>query len=34
MDPNATFAAVYLSLWLCKLTHLVPAAWYEEPFAA
>jgi hypothetical protein len=34
MDPIATFAALYLSLWLYKLTHLVPAAWYDTECSA
>ena len=34
MDSIATFAAVYLSLWLYKLTHLVPAAWYDTECSA
>jgi hypothetical protein len=34
MDPIMTFASVYLSLWLFKLTHLVPAAWYDTECSA
>ena len=34
VDPITTFAAVYLSLWLCKLTHLVPAAWHDTECSA
>ena len=29
MEPIAAAAALYLSLWLYKLTHVVPAAWYD-----
>lgn len=34
MDPMATLAALYLSLWVCKLVHLVPAAWYDTKCSA
>ena len=34
MDPIAIAAAVYLTLWLYKLTHLVPAAWYDTQCSA
>ena len=34
MDPIAIVAAVYLTLWLYKLTHLVPAAWYDTQCSA
>ena len=29
MEPIAATAALYLSLWFYKLTHVVPAAWYD-----
>jgi hypothetical protein len=34
MDPIAMLAALYLSLWICKLVHLVPAAWYDTECSA
>jgi len=34
MDPMTTFAALYLSLWISKLVHLVPAAWYDTECSA
>jgi hypothetical protein len=34
MDPIAVAAAVCLTLWLYKLTHLVPAAWYDTECSA
>ena len=29
MEPIAATAALYLSLWFYKLTHVVPATWYD-----
>jgi hypothetical protein len=34
VDPITTFAAAYLSLWLCKLMHIVPAAWHDTECSA
>ena len=34
MDPIAIAAAVCLTLWLYKLTHLVPAGWYDTQCSA
>lgn len=34
MDLTQTLAALYLSLWLYKLIHVVPAAWYDTHCSA